>query len=125
MSVNLTKSTTPAVQLVTADDVRAWATKRGIETKAHGRLSASLVSAFNAAHKSKRYEVSMVQPARVIVISGKRADASGRNRPVKLRATHGEVRAWARANGHQVGTAGRIPAAVMTAFANRDAAVKA
>jgi hypothetical protein len=108
MSINVT--------VVSADEVRAWAAKRGIEVAAHGRLSAEVVAAFNKAHKVRQYVVTRHQPARVVKVSGLRKKGN-RSIPVTLNTTYPEVRAWAFTKGYTLGERGRIPATVLSEFA--------
>lgn len=106
-----------AVRIVSAEVVREWARKRGIQVAEHGRLNAEVVSKFNAAHKAQAYVVTRSQPARVIKVSGT-PKAKGAFAP-KVETTIPKVRKWAHAAGLPVGARGRIPAEVLTAYADR------
>lgn len=105
----------------TANDVREWATKRGIEVKP-GRLPFALVERFNRGRKVP-YVATMKQPEKLIVTTGKRADAKGVNRSVKVTVTPTALRAWAKENGLPMADHGRLPKAVVAAYANREARV--
>lgn len=105
----------------TADDVRAWAKDKGITVKDHGRLPFAVVERFNRGRKVG-YESTMKQPAKLLVIKGKRADARGINRPVVYRVTVAELRQWAIDNKLAVTDRGRIPVEVQTAYGMRESA---
>lgn len=104
----------------TASDVRAWAESKGIEVKP-GRLPFGLVERFNKSHKKSPYVATMKQPAKLIEIKGKRADARGINRPVVYRVTIDALRTWGQAAGFNVANAGRVPQEVYRAYAIREA----
>jgi hypothetical protein len=53
---------------------------------------------------------------------GRRRTAQSGQRPAANRERIAAVRAWARENGHEVAERGRIPAAVLEAYEQRDAA---
>ncbi|MDX6584775.1 MAG: hypothetical protein QOI10_3959 [Solirubrobacterales bacterium] len=53
---------------------------------------------------------------------GRRRPAQGGQRPTANRERIAAVRAWARENGHKVAERGRIPAAVLEAYEQRNAA---
>lgn len=110
---------TTTVRIVSAEAVREWATKRGMTVAEHGRLSAEVVAAFNKTHKAQQYVATRHQPARVIKLAGK-PKRKGAFAPV-VETTVPKVRKWALAAGFPVGARGRIPAEVMTAYAERTA----
>lgn len=105
----------------TADDVRAWAKGKGIDVADHGRLPFSVVDAFNKGRKAT-YESTMKQPAKLLVIEGRKADARGINRKVVYRVTVADLRQWALDKGLAVTDRGRIPAEVIAAYGTREAA---
>src|SRR5437764_1331554 len=59
------------VAVASAEDVREWARKRGVEVAEHGRLSAEVIAAFNKAHTRVQYRSTMRQPERIIKVPGK------------------------------------------------------
>lgn len=106
--------------VVTADMVRSWAQKRGMEVADNGRLPFKVVTAYNKAHKSK-YESTMRQPAKLVKLTGRKTDKAGRERSTTVTATNPEIRAWAQNAGFPVSTHGRLSAEVLEAFANSEA----
>jgi hypothetical protein len=118
MAVKLTK------KAPTADTLREWARGRGIEVREHGRLSESLVEAYNKTHKIK-YETEKRIPVRIVTMKVKVADKAGRNRSKVETVPVRRVREWALSNGFpELGDRGRLPRAAFDAYAMRNAAVK-
>lgn len=109
------------VRIVSADEVRTWARKRGIAVSDRGRLSPSVVSAYNRAHKASQYVVQPRPAVTVVKMVGQRADKRGRNRKVTVEATVPAIRTWAQSAGFTVGQRGRIPATVKHAYSIREA----
>jgi hypothetical protein len=115
-------TTTNSTVAVTAETVRVWARNKGMEVAGHGRLNSEVIAAFNKAHKSRQYEVTMVQPglSRVIEVKGYKIGGNGRKVRITEKVANADVRSWARDNGFSIGDRGRIPAEVLTAFGNRN-----
>lgn len=105
----------------TATDVRTWATSKGIEVAAHGRLPFDVVERFNKGRKVP-YVHTMKQPDALMRIEGLRADSRGVNRKVVYRITPAALRQWGLDNGFALTDRGRIPAEVITAYGTREAA---
>ena len=106
----------------TATTVREWASRKGIEVAAHGRLSAEVIEAFNKGRKNT-YAPTMVQAdvSRVIEVPGFRIGKNGRKVRVTEKVTNAEVRTWAIAAGLvNEGSRGRLSAEVLAAFGSRD-----
>lgn len=114
----MNKSQSVNVRIVSAEVVREWAAKRGIAVAEHGRLSAEVVAAFNKAHKAQSYVVTRSQPARVVKVAGTRSKGN-RKYGFTVETTYPAVRKWATAAGFSLGSRGRIPAQVMSAYAER------
>lgn len=106
----------------TADDVRAFAQKRGIPVKDKGRLSLAAIEAYNKVRKPENHYVpTWDQPLPLLSIKGRKLDAAGRPRSVTLRATAPEIREWARKNGFpELPVRGRLPQAVFDAYGMKD-----
>lgn len=105
---------------VTATEVRTWARARKMQVTDHGRLSRSVVAAYNKSHK-RQYTPTFQQPRELLSIPGRRPDKNGVVKPYVYKATAGQVREWAQSNGFpELGDRGRIPAAVFTAFGVRE-----
>jgi hypothetical protein len=119
MNSKSSKSSKSLVALATADDVRAWARKRGVQVAEHGRLSAEVIAAFNKAHKRVEYRSTMRQPERIVKVPG-RATRNGQTYNVVYTTTYGEIRDWAFRKGYTLGVRGRIPQHVIDAFATRE-----
>lgn len=97
-------------------EVRAWLREQGIEVGTRGRFSAKQVDDFQKA-TGKVYVKGYVEPR---TIKGTRVNPeTGRKTPVQVKATDAEVRAWAQAEGLAAGSRGRLPQAVLSAFAAR------
>lgn len=112
------------VKTPTAADVRAWARGKGliVADSDRGRLSAEVIAAYNKGRKHT-YAPTMVQASAVKVmdIPGYKIGKNGRKTRVTFHNVPvSEVRAWAQANGYEVGARGRIPAEVIAAFGVRD-----
>lgn len=107
------------VSVASAEDVREWARKRGVEVAEHGRLSAEVIAAFNKAHTRVQYRSTMRQPERIIKVPGK-ATRNGQTYNVVYTTTYSEVRDWAFRKGYTLGVRGRIPQHVMDAYATRE-----
>lgn len=104
----------------TADDVRAFAQKRGIKVADKGRLSFAAIEAYNKSRKVK-YVPTWDQPLPLLTIKGKAQDKLGRARSVTHRVTAPELRIWARENGFPtLPERGRLPQAVFDAYAVKD-----
>src|SRR5690349_10243510 len=106
----------------TADMVRSWAQKKGLTVADAGRLPFDVVEAYNKAHKVK-YESALRQPARLVKLTGTKTDKAGRPRSKTVTATFPEIRAWAVEAGYNLGERGRIPADVLSAYADQAVAV--
>ena len=109
------------LRIVSADEVRSWATKRGIPVSDRGRLSPAVVSAYNKAHTKRQYVVQPRPPVTVVKVVGRKADKRGRNRKVEVTATVPAIRKWASAAGFEVGTRGRLPRSLVHAYSIREA----
>lgn len=94
--------------------VREWAQEVGETVGSRGRFSAELLEAFHKANPRERYAVGKQEGRK---ITGSRETSNGRKVPVTVVATIADVRAWARAEGVQVGARGRIAPEVLSAFA--------
>lgn len=104
----------------TADDVRAFAVKRGIPVKDKGRLSFRAIEAYNKGRKVQ-YVPTWDQPLPVLTIHGKKSDKAGRVISATYRVTAPELREWARDNGFpNLNDRGRLPQAVMDAYGTRE-----
>jgi hypothetical protein len=118
----MSSTSTVTATIVSAEDVRNWANKRGFNIAPFGRLSSEVIAAFNKAHKAKQYVVTRHQPVRVVTVAGQRYNKkTKRNHKVVVTTTYPAVRKWAAAAGFDLGVRGRIPAEVMSAYANREA----
>jgi hypothetical protein len=119
MNSKASKSRKSLVALATADEVREWARKRGVQVAEHGRLSAEVIAAFNKAHTRVQYQSTMRQPERPVKVPGK-ATRNGQTYNVVYTTTYGEIRDWAFRKGYTLGVRGRIPQHVIDAFATRE-----
>ena len=119
MNSKSSKSKASLVSVASADDVRAWARKRGVQVAEHGRLSAEVIAAFNKAHSRTQYQTTMRQPERIVKVPGK-ATRNGQTYNVVYSTTYGEIRDWAFRKGYSLGVRGRIPQHVIDAFATRE-----
>jgi hypothetical protein len=119
MNSKASKSRKSLVALATADEVREWARKRGVQVAEHGRLSAEVIAAFNKAHTRVQYQSTMRQPERAVKVPGK-ATRNGQTYNVVYTTTYSEIRDWAFRKGYTLGVRGRIPQHVIDAFATRE-----
>lgn len=100
----------------TADDVRAWGRARGFQVADRGRLSHELIAAYNKGRKHTFVQTHAPVAQPITVVVGSKADKRGREKPVTETVTAGPIRAWAKANGVELGQRGRIPASVVEAY---------
>lgn len=78
--------------------VRAWAKENGYTVPSRGRISADIMAA---------YEKSVGKVAKAVKRTGRKASGS---------TDTAAIRAWAQANGYEVGDRGRIPGDVVAAY---------
>lgn len=99
----------------TATEVRTWAEENGLIGEGQrGRLGHSVITQFNKAHRSSKYVFNYGSgPApKVAKVTAK---ADGRP-PITRTVNLMEVRAAARAAGHDVGNHGRLTQDVLQSF---------
>lgn len=103
-----------ARKVVGSAAVRTWARENGHTVGDRGRFSADLVKAFEKA-TGQRYETGHVP---TVEVKGTRVTDKNRKVPVRKQVTLAEVRAAAAEAGVPVGARGKVPAAVLSAFAS-------
>lgn len=103
----------------TAAEVRAWAVEQGLPVKSgegvRGRLPKAVTEAFNAAHPRAKYATAKALPEHKVEVKVK--PESGKGRTVTKRVNPAKARAFAKANGHAVGSKGRLSTEALVAYA--------
>jgi hypothetical protein len=102
----------------TGTEVRAWglSTGRTDVTQGRGRLSSTLVEAFNAEHPRAKYVPASKAPAPTVEVKFK-PQADGKGRTVAKKVNVAAARAWAVEQGTEVGPRGTLAKAVLVAYA--------
>ena len=99
-------------------DVRAWAIEQGMTVGTRGVLAPQVIKAFNKAHKSAPYRTSEFKPT--VVVKATKIGSNGRKVAVRKNVNVADARAAAIAAGVPVNGRGRLPAAILTAYAADD-----
>lgn len=87
-------------------EVRSFAVAAGLQVGSRGRFSPEVVRAFNKAHKGLKYTEAAFKPLQKV--TAKPGKGTPRTRNINI----AEARAWANANGYNVGERGRLAANV-------------
>lgn len=105
----------PRKELVTLSVVRDWAVAQNlVPSGQRGKLSADVITAFEKANPTQRYDKS----ANIVkvLVKGRKMTASGKTVPIQRKVTHSEVREAAIAAKVAVPARGRMPQSVLTAY---------
>lgn len=93
-------------------DIRAWLNDNGHTQGARGRFTPAGVAAWNAAHPFARYNANTPAHVHTVTVSVKPA----KGRTITRKVSPIEVRAAAKAAGHDVGQIGRLKQSTFEAF---------
>ena len=100
----------------TAAQVREWANAQDdLTVGKRGRFAPEVIAAFNKAHKRNRLQYAEGQWEETVAHTAKPA----KGRKVTEQVNLPRARQWAKDNGHEVGSKGPLPVAVLDAYVLR------